>query len=230
MTLVRWFAVRMQSSRTRARLIGSRADRADGGPVIHAARRTLPLRARPGMETKTGLPSPAVPLRSSDHAWQILAIMSDSIRYADKKGAVGMSAAGAVGGVLYDVVRNQAYAGIALYLVAGIDGILVIAAAIFAGLCMMPRLRHNDDPSSLVYFHHIARRHQDTSGSASYEALLKALSADDSLLTEDLSAQIWANAQVARQKYRMISLSLAALLLSIAALAATVAMALARTP
>jgi hypothetical protein len=97
----------------------------------------------------------------------------------------------------------------------------VIAAATLAGLCLIPRLRSGDEPKSLVYFHHIARRHRGITGSADYEKLLRALMADGDLMLEDLATQVWANSQVAERKYQMIKLGIIALMLAILALAAT---------
>jgi len=151
----------------------------------------------------------------------VLAVVNDSIRHAENKGAVTLGAAGAVGGVLYNLAGNRAHPGIAFDVSAAICGISVIAAAIFAAVCLMPRLRSNDEPNSLVYFNHIARRHRGITGSADYSLSLKALIRDNNLLLEDLGAQIWANTQVARQKYQMNKLGLLAILLAILALAAT---------
>jgi Family of unknown function (DUF5706) len=154
-------------------------------------------------------------------AWQVLGLVNDSIQRADGKGAVTMGAAGVVGGALYSLVGNRAHPGVALDVAAATCLTLVIAAAIFSGLCLMPRLRSKDEPNSLVYFDHIARRHQSVMGRADYQRSLRALTGEGNLLLEDLAAQIWANTQVARRKYQMNRLGLIAILLATLALAVT---------
>jgi Family of unknown function (DUF5706) len=156
-----------------------------------------------------------------DQAWKVLAVVNDSVRHAENKGAVVLGAAGVIGSVLYTLAGNRAHPGTFFDAAAATCGACVIAAATFAGLCLIPRLRSRDEPKSLVYFHHIARRHRGVTGSADYERSLRSLLADSSLLLEDLAAQIWANTQVAERKYRMIKVGLIALMLAILALAVT---------
>jgi hypothetical protein len=137
-----------------------------------------------------------------------------------------MAAAGIIGGALYNVVTDQAHRGAAMDTTAGLCVVLTIATAIFAGLCLMPRLQFKNDPTSLVYFLDIARSHQGSEGRSNYRRALKNMAADDNLLIEDLSIQIWINARIALQKYRMNILALISLFLSIPALVATATLAI----
>lgn len=171
----------------------------------------------------------ASPAAETDHAWRVLALVNDSIRHAENKGAITMGAAGVIGATLYNLVGNRAHPGVILDIAAAICAIFVVIAATFAGLCLMPRLRSKDEPNSLVYFHHIARRHQSLTGSADYVRSLEALINDNHLLIQDLGMQIWANTQVARRKYQMNKLGLLAILLASFALAATSIIAVAST-
>jgi hypothetical protein len=132
-----------------------------------------------------------------------------------------MGTAGVIGGALYNLVGDRAHPGLVFDVAATICAISVVAAATFAGLCLMPRLRSKDEPNSLIYFHHIARRHRGTTGSADYARSLGALADDNNLLLKEIGTQIWANTQVACQKYKMNKLGLIAILLAILALAAT---------
>lgn len=154
-------------------------------------------------------------------AWNVLAIVNDSIRHAENKAAATMAAAGALGGALYGLAANRLHPGVAFDVTAAICGVAVASAALFAGLCLMPRLRSGDDPDSLLYFHHIARSHQGPAGRAEYERLLKALIAHNDLLLKDIGTQIWANSQVAQRKYQLNRLGLIAILLATIMLAAT---------
>jgi hypothetical protein len=182
------------------------------------------IRARHG---QTGSITPVTVVPETGQAWNVLAIVNDSIRHAENKAAATMVAAGAIGGAVYSLTVNRLHAGVAFDVTAAICGVAVASAALFAGLCLMPRLRSGDDPDSLLYFHHIARSHQGSAGRAEYERLLKALIADNDLLLKDIGKQIWANSQVAQRKYQLNRLGLIAVLLATVMLAATGIVALA---
>lgn len=166
--------------------------------------------------------TPSDPLAAEpEEAWKVLEIVNDSIRRTENKSSIIMAAAGAIGGVLYNITKACVHQGAAFDATAAFCGIAALAAAIFAGFALIPRLRRHDNPDSLIYFHHVSRRYGEDEGSAEYQRLLKLLIADKGLLVDGISAQIWANAHVARQKYEMTKAGLIAVLLSIAALAAT---------
>jgi hypothetical protein len=139
------------------------------------------------------------PLPDPGNAWNVLAVVSESVGHAETKGALIMGAAGAVGGLLYNLYENGTHRGAIVDIALAICGLAVVAAATSAALCLTPRLRSKDAPNSVIYFHHIVRRHRTGMGSADYGALLKAIVADRDRLIDDLATQIWANSHVARQ-------------------------------
>jgi hypothetical protein len=159
------------------------------------------------------------------HAWNVLGVVSESIRHAEMKGAMIMGAAGAIGGLLYNLYGNETRHGVIADVAIALCGLSTVTAATFAALCLTPRLRSNDTPNSVIYFHHIVRRHRTATGCADYGALLKTMSADQDRLIEDIATQIWANAHVARQKFLMARLGVIAILSAFAALTAIVIMA-----
>lgn len=166
--------------------------------------------------------TPGSPLPGeADEAWKVLEIVNDSIRRAETKSSIIMAAAGAIGGVLYNIAETRVRQETAFDASAAFCGIAALAAVIFAGFALIPHLRPHDNPDSLIYFHHVSRRYNGDEGSAEYRRLLKLLVADKDRLVDGISAQIWANAQVARQKYQMNKAGLIAILFSTVALAAT---------
>lgn len=158
------------------------------------------------------------------HAWNVLTVVNESIKHAETKGALILGAAGAVGSLLYSVYGNQEHHGVIVDIAVAVCGLSAVAAATFAALGLTPRLRSRDNASSVVYFHHIARRHRTAAESADYGDLLKAVSSDHDRLLTDLATQIWANAHVARQKFLMARLGTIAILTAFGALAAIVVM------
>jgi hypothetical protein len=175
----------------------------------------------------TWQPQPACENRPSPdpgHAWNVLAVVSESIRHAEMKGALIMGAAGAVGGLLYNLYGNDTHHRIIVDVAVAFCGLSTVAAATFAALCLTPRLRSKDGPNSVVYFHHIARRHNTATGFADYGAVLKTMSSDHDRLIEDIAAQIWANAHIACQKFLMARLGVIAILTAFVTLATIVIM------
>ncbi len=153
-------------------------------------------------------------------AWKVLAVVNESIRHAEMKGALILGAAGAVGGLLFNLPGSRTHHGVMDDLVVLICGLSTLAAATFAALCLTPRLRSRDEPDSVIYFHHIARRYRAASQTADYGAMLGTICADSDRLIADIAAQIWANSCVARQKFLMARLGLIAVLMAFLTLTA----------
>jgi Family of unknown function (DUF5706) len=177
-------------------------------------------------------PAWTTPPDSVDGAWRVLGLVSDWIRHAEAKAGVCLAAAGFIGGVLFQLVvehdRDRRAQALAL-ICAG----WVCLACGFAGLSLWPRLRDGGPPTSVIYFGHIAR---DRSGGrrasdamAAYVNRLHATMTDPDALMTAVGGQIWANARVARRKYRWASLALLCMLLALATLGATAFAVIART-
>lgn len=151
-------------------------------------------------------------------AWNAVGLVNEWVRHAEAKAATTLAASGVLGGVLYNLVKDQAAIGWTLKIAAPASAFLIIAAAVCATVALWPRLRSRDAPTSLLYFDHIARRHPTSS--KPYIDELKALVADPSQLLEELGQQVWANARIARKKYFWAGLALVTLLGAALALAA----------
>ncbi len=87
--------------------------------------------------------------------------------------------------------------------------VFVIVAALFAAASLWTRLRSREQPTSPLYFNHIARPHADVS---TYHDTFRLLTADKNQIIRDVAAQVWANAHVAHKKYRWAGLAIAAVI------------------
>jgi hypothetical protein len=170
--------------------------------------------------TDTRPPTPRV--GDPEQAWKALALVTDWVRHAESKAAATLAAAGVVGGVLYSLVKDQHHASSALLAAAVICGFFVLAAALFAGFSLVPRVWSAKDPANALYFHHIAQLHVRSAGSTSYSVVFRSLIANNERLINEIADQIWANAHIARAKFRWGNLGLTSLLLAVITLAATV--------
>jgi hypothetical protein len=150
----------------------------------------------------------------------VLAFVNGLIQHAEAKAATTLAASGVIGGVLYNLAENERHRSVAFSTSTITCGTFAVTAAGSAALALIPRLGTREEPTSLIYFYHIARKYAKAFGSARYVEELRALSENSDELLREIAAQIWANAHVARQKYRWSSRALVALLLAILALAA----------
>jgi hypothetical protein len=150
-----------------------------------------------------------------DHAWKTLTLVIDWIKQAETKSAAALAAAGVVGGVLYNLVKEQRDPSWPLALASILTAVGVIVAGVCAGAAFWPRLRHREEPSSPLFFHHIARRHASPS---EYIAELSALTALPETLGKEIAEQIFWNSKVAHRKYQCASLAIKALLVGLVGL------------
>lgn len=153
-----------------------------------------------------------------DQGWKTLGLITDWIKHAETKAAGSLAAAGVVGGVLYNLVKNQTSPGFWLSAFAVICVIGVFAAGICAITALWPRLNAKDEPTSGLYFSHIARSHPTKE---TYLDTLRLLMADPEHLVKELADQVWATAHVARKKYLWAMWATRSLVLALSGLAAT---------
>ena len=166
------------------------------------------------------------PEMGPDHAWRTLDLVKSWVIHAESKAAAAITAAGIIGGILYNFVRSQHHPGIAFDVGIISCAALVALTATCAGIAVAPRLQSKWEPTSLIYFDHIARRHEKSSGSGAYTTSLRNLLSNEEDLIDELGYEVWANAHVARDKYRWVNRAIVSLLLSIIPLV-TVALILA---
>lgn len=165
-------------------------------------------------------------LPSPDHAWKALGVITDWIKHAETKAGATLAGAGLIGTVLYNLLKDPVHtwwSDAATIICAG----LALLGGIFAALALRPRLWTRGKPTSSLYFDHIARQHRRKFGDMAYAESLTSLTSNTDRLVAEIAAQVWANAHVARQKYRWGSLGITCILgsmifLSIAVIGAVV--------
>lgn len=142
-------------------------------------------------------------MTNADDAWKTLSQVTDWIKVADTKAGVVVSASGVLGGaVLHGMPPQQQWTqrpwtvGLLFMSLVLACGSVLMALQVFA-----PRLRA-DEPTSLLYFDHIARGYaQPERFSQDYLALLDS----NDRLHESLANQVWATSTVARRKFRRVT-------------------------
>ncbi|MFG3359848.1 Pycsar system effector family protein [Streptomyces griseofuscus] len=122
----------------------------------------------------------------------------DWIKHAETKAGATLAAAGVTGGVLYNLVKDVHRPSSPLIISALVCALAVLATGMCAGLVLWPRLKMREDPTSLLYFHHIARAH---AVGDSYAASLATLTRNPEALVTEIAKQSWANSKVAHAKY-----------------------------
>ncbi|THA71809.1 hypothetical protein E6P78_04235 [Streptomyces sp. A0958] len=162
-------------------------------------------------------PGPALP-PNADHAWKALGLVIDWIKHAETKAAATLTVAGVTGGVLYNLVKDVSSPSPWLIASSMLCALSVVAAGVCASLVLRPRLNMKEEPTSPLYFHHIARGH---TASNSYATSLVNLTQDAESLVTEIAKQGWANAKVAHKKYMWGGAAIYLLLLALATLSVT---------
>lgn len=156
------------------------------------------------------VPSPSP---SPDHAWRALSLVNDWVKHAETKGAGALGVSGVIGGVLFNLLKDR-HPGLWMAVAAVLAAVAVLAGGICAGISLWPRLKHAEDPTSPLYFDHIARAHSKVD---TYREALRLLTASSDDIVHELAGQVWANAHVAHKKFawtsRAIAFVMAALLM-----------------
>ncbi len=158
----------------------------------------------------------------TDDAWKALDLVLDAVRRAETKAGIALAGCGVTGGTLYSFAHGRNDQSGAFRLCVALCAMLLFASGLCAGASLWPRLGQKAEPTSIMYFHHIARDYPAEEHDAYLTALSKSMAGRRGLFSE-LGEQIWANARIAQSKYRWCSAAIAGLLLGIALLAVTVA-------
>ena len=153
-----------------------------------------------------------------DHAWKALSLVVDWIKVADAKAAGTLAGAGVSGGVLFNLLKDVRHPGVLLILPATICGASIIFTGVCGALVLWPRLGKGGEPTSLLYFDHIARAHPVHD---SYVERLLELTTDLDALGSEIARQGWANSRVARSKYYWGGWAIRGLFATLAVLALT---------
>ncbi|MCX5046239.1 DUF5706 domain-containing protein [Aldersonia sp. NBC_00410] len=145
-----------------------------------------------------------------DHAWKLLSLVNEWIRHADAKATATLAFAGALGALLYNLVKNQTNTATVLDAVVVAACLFLGATILLCGLTLAPRIRDKDaipEDINRVFFASIAQQPR-----LDYRAVLRTLTEDAHELIRDLADQIHANAQIATKKNTSAKWAIRALL------------------
>ena len=135
-----------------------------------------------------------------DQAWKMLSLVNDWIRHAEAKAAGTIATSGIAAGVLFNLLKDVNGNAKCVEIPAAICAALVAVAGLSAAWALRPRLWSREEPTSNLYFHHIARRHSRKSGGVAYGETVRASSAADAeLIGEIAGANLGQRARRSRQ-------------------------------
>lgn len=136
----------------------------------------------------------------TEQVWRVLDATHRGVSHAEGKAALTLASAGALAGALFAVMqaahRVSAVSACAMALCGAFD----LVAAVCAAMCLWARLGADAEPSSLIYFHHLARAY-DESADGYVKALLAEVRDEEKLVT-DIATQIWCTARIAQRKFQ----------------------------
>ncbi len=139
-------------------------------------------------------------------AWSTLDDINHVIRFADTKASILLAAGGVLGGTLLS--RSPGDAG-GLPAVSGAAWAAAVVAVAFSALfalgALLPRLSVRKHASSLIYFEDIARQFRGRQ--TEYVATFGRFATDPGAVRAQVAGQIWANSQVARNKFRNVTVA-----------------------
>ncbi len=159
-----------------------------------------------------GTPSPTTSVdsaqaTSSTDAWSALSEINEWIRFADSKATALLATGGVLGGLLVSrpAPKVHTVAG-GFCLGAYVLTLVLITISVLCSLyALLPRLRVRGQPTSLLYFDHVARRFANSENA--YLAALASTFADGVATAREVGGQIWSNSFVARTKFRRVTLA-----------------------
>lgn len=169
-------------------------------------------------------------LPSPDHAWKLLSLINEWIRHADAKATVTLAFTGAIGTLLFNMVKDLATTSVWTDVTVVATCFFLVCAGVMCGLTLVPRTKAAEgDPAeeeiNRLFFAHIAKHYNGDR--VQYRDVLGTLTTDAVSLTHDLADQVHANARIATVKNKYAQKAITAVLaagLSLALVAVTVAL------
>lgn len=140
-------------------------------------------------------------------------MVNDWIRFADAKAGATLGFSGAMGTLLFNVVKDLRHVNALLDTTVVITCVLLFAAVLLAGWTIAPRTRDADvvpDTISRLFFASIAKHYKGQR--LAYRDEMKRLSTDTEALLVELADQIHANASIATRKNKRIAWAIRAAL------------------
>lgn len=140
-----------------------------------------------------------------NYLWNIYGTVNQWINHADAKAGAILAAIGVFFGFIISnlkVIAGFISTSNWWLLFSCISIILLVAATCFALRGVMPRLKV-DEPSSVIYFNHIAQfAHAD------YKERATSMLGGSNKMQSELIDQIWANSRVVQKKYFYVGYSI----------------------
>lgn len=150
-----------------------------------------------------------------DSMWQTYNAVQDGIRHSDSKAEAVVGIVGVVAGIMLSALASPgsiSFGQRPFLFILLILGIISGAAALyFAIRCLSPTLDVGE-PTSLLYFGHIAKLH-DTA--QSYQRSVAKVFVDDSDILDHLTSEVWANSKIAWKKFMFVTWAIRLLVMTI---------------
>jgi hypothetical protein len=145
--------------------------------------------------------------------WKILQNISEWIRFSDQKSVFVITTYSVILTLIY-TNSNDIYAAILnskiLTCSSVLSGLSATISIYYSFLCLSPSLK-NVNKSSIFFFGHIANHNSHLE----YYEYSKSILQNTSELEENLAEQIYTNSKIATRKFKLVTLSIRAQILSI---------------
>ncbi|GAB4084012.1 hypothetical protein GCM10028784_06420 [Myceligenerans cantabricum] len=164
------------------------------------------------------MPAPAP---DPDHAWKLLGLVNEWIRHSDAKAGVTLAFTGALGTMVFNLVKDFDHRTILFNTLAVLAATLLVLAAGLCAWTLTPRVNDVDaEPEAInrLFFGSITQNFKGTR--RQYHDALAMLTVDPHELTKDLADQIHANAKIATVKASAVKRAIQAALAAGASVAA----------
>ncbi|HEY5854079.1 MAG TPA: Pycsar system effector family protein [Aldersonia sp.] len=172
-----------------------------------AARKDEPVKPAHSESPRSADPNP-------EHAWKLLSVVNEWIRHADAKATVALAFTGAMGTLLFNMVKDLPQTGIWTKFFTVCACALLVTTGVFCGLTLTPRTRNVDKytPNEInrLFYGHISEHFRGQR--IKYRDVLHTLTIDPQLLTQELADQICANSQIAAVKSLHVQRAIRAML------------------
>jgi len=146
--------------------------------------------------------------------WQIYKLVNESIRFGDTKAVAVLGIDGIIVGLIItnlSTIKGIILGNFWLLLLTIISTLSLLLSVYFALKCLNPTLKVGE-PSSLIYFAHIAQKFESYED---YHQDVNKILADDNESTKEITNQVWVNSKVSWKKFKALAWSIRFLVLYI---------------
>lgn len=153
-------------------------------------------------------------METTEKYWNILQNNNEWQRFSETKASIILTAYGIIISVIYsnsETILPSLTQSKTVLIIAILFAILSLVSIIFSFRCLNPNLK-NENPTSVIYFGHIAKNNKDFK---EYYSNSKPIIENDESFLEQISEQIFVNSEIAWKKFRRATWSFRAFLASI---------------